>query len=375
MGRWWKEIKNISGSATRDGEWYHQLIDNQEISSAEALCHQINEFFVGLTSSFPPLTPSTITDIDVQDVPSNLFVSVREAFKSLSACKTRKSPGHDAIPNVIFKLFAHELKSAVVRPLPKTSPPKCVEDDIRPISLTSQLAKMMEGFTLVRVLPNVLPHLDTKQFAVAGKSTTHAITYLLHLALEALNRGKCWINLFFADFRKGFDLIDHNILLSGLNSFNIHPALLRWVAAFLLERSQHVKISSASSSKLHINRGIPQGTSLAPLLFAVMVNNLFSYWGSRAKYVHDLTVMEIVPGNSPSIMRNIVDNINRFAADSHMRLNPKKCKSMEICFLQHNSYSCPALAVEGSTIERVKSHKFLGVLISSDLSWGCDYIY
>ena len=112
------------------------------------------------------------------------------------------------------------LKSAVVRPLPKTSPPECVEDDIRPISLTSQLAKMMEGF-------DVLPHLDTKQVAVAGKSTTHAIIYLLHLALEALDRGNCWINLFFADFRKGFDLIDHNILLYRLKSFNIHPALLR----------------------------------------------------------------------------------------------------------------------------------------------------
>ena len=107
-----------------------------------------------------------------------------------------------------------------------------------------------------------------------------------------------------------------------------------------------------------------------------MVNDLVSYWGPRAKYVDDLTVMEIVPRNSPSIMRNIVDNINRFVADSHMRLNPKKCKSMEICFLQYNSYSCPHLAAGGYTIERVKSYKFIGVLISSDLSWGShsDYI-
>ena len=80
----------------------------------------------------------------------------------------------------------------------------------------------MEGFTLKRILPDVLGDLDAKQFAVAGKSTEHAITYLLHLALEALDSGHCWIRLFFADFKKGFDLIDHNILLAKLALFNIH---------------------------------------------------------------------------------------------------------------------------------------------------------
>ena len=66
--------------------------------------------------------------------------------------------------------------------------------------------------------------LDRKRFAAVGRSTDQALVFLLHLALEALDRGNCSIRSFFADFRKGFDLIDHKILLSKLARFDLHPS-------------------------------------------------------------------------------------------------------------------------------------------------------
>ena len=45
----------------------------------------------------------------------------------------------------------HLLKSAIVHPLAKVTPLMCIEDDVRSISLTCQLAKVLEGFTLARV--------------------------------------------------------------------------------------------------------------------------------------------------------------------------------------------------------------------------------
>ena len=77
---------------------------------------------------------------------------------------------------------------------------------------------MLKGFTLARVYPSVVGNLDRKQFAVAGKSTEQALVYLLHLALEALDRGSCCLRLFFADFKKGFDLLDHLILMEKLST-------------------------------------------------------------------------------------------------------------------------------------------------------------
>ena len=42
-------------------------------------------------------------------------------------------------------------------------------------------------------------------------------------------------------------------------------------------------------SPLCLNGGIPQGTNLGPVLFAVMVNDLVQSWGARIKFVDDLT--------------------------------------------------------------------------------------
>ena len=77
------------------------------------------------------------------------------------------------------------------------APPKCIEDDVSPISLTCQLAKVLEGFTLARVYRSIVGNLDRNQFAVAGKSIEQALVYLLRLALEALDRGGCYVRFFF----------------------------------------------------------------------------------------------------------------------------------------------------------------------------------
>ena len=63
----------------------------------------------------------------------------------------------------------------------------------------------MEGLTLSRLAPSVLADL-AKQFATPGKLTEQAIDYILHLVLENFDRGNCSVRLFFADFRKAFDL-------------------------------------------------------------------------------------------------------------------------------------------------------------------------
>ena len=261
-------------------------------------------------------------------------------------------------------------------PLPKVGLPKSIESDIRPISLTSQIAKLMEGFTLSRILPNIIPFLDPKQFAVAGKSTDHAIVYLLHLALEALDRGNCWIRFFFADFKKAFDMIDHKILMSNVASFNLHPCLVRWIAVFLEGRTQLVSIETSISTPLCLNGGIPQGTKLGPLLFAIMVDDLMLSWCPRAKFVDDLTLLEIVPRNSPSIMQYLVSDIQSFARNNNMCLNPTKCKEISIDFLQYNGHVRLPITTGGTEIGCVKSFKLLGVYLSSDLTWAThvDYV-
>ena len=107
-----------------------------------------------------------------------------------------------------------------------------------------------------------------------------------------------------------------------------------------------------------------------------MVNDLVSSWSRRAEVVDDLSVVEIVPRNSPSVLNFIVQDINQYAVTNNMTLNPSKCKEMSVDFLQYNSCVLRPIVVGNAIVERVASFKLLGVYISRDLTWftHIDYI-
>ena len=130
------------------------------------------------------------------------------------------------------------------------------------------------------------------------------------------------------------------------------------IAAFLEGRSGSVRIGSDLSNIRSLNGGIPQGTKLGPVLFSVMVNDLVNTWSKLAKYVYDLTILEIIRRNSPSYLNCIVDDIQCFSHCNIMRLNTAKCKAMTIDFLDYNSCTWRLICTGGVVIERVKSLNF-----------------
>ena len=132
-------------------------------------------------------------------------------------------------------------------------------------------------------------------------------------------------------------------------------------------RTQRVCLDSSLSSTNILNGGIPQGTRLSLILFAVMVDDLLRSWGPRVKFFDDLTVLEIVPRNSSSVMRYIANDIHSFAIDNNMTLNAKRFKLLPVSFLHYDSSMWPPLFLAGAEIDSVGSFKVLGIYISSDL--------
>ena len=67
------------------------------------------------------------------------------------------------------------LKRSVISPLPKVSPPQKIQSDLRPISLTCTLARVMEGFARSRLVEQISEKLDPRQHAREGHSTTDGL--------------------------------------------------------------------------------------------------------------------------------------------------------------------------------------------------------
>ena len=229
----------------------------------------------------------------------------------------------------------------------------------------------MEGFTCTRLLPQLEDKLDPCQYARKNHSTTDALLYTLQAIYEAVDSGEAGAGIFFADFFKGFDLVDHTILLQELENLQVHPALLNWIAAFLTNRKQAVKIDGVLSDWKTVKGGVPQGTKLGVILFIFMTNNLFCDWNLRTKFVDDTSALEIIPRNSISVLNNVAADIHNFAMEHNMKLNPTKCKEMLINFLRNPNFLVKPIQIGSHVIEQVKTYKCLGVIMSSDLKWNC----
>ena len=102
---------------------------------------------------------------EVCEVPSDLIISVEAVERSLLSLKVSKAVGPDRIPNWVLRDYAGILgrpiacifnssirlgslpqmwRSADVIPLPKVANPTQIEKDLRPISLTPVLSKVLE---------------------------------------------------------------------------------------------------------------------------------------------------------------------------------------------------------------------------------------
>ena len=65
-------------------------------------------------------------------------------------------------------------------------------------------------------------------------------------------------DIIFVDFKKAFDSVSRQKLLSKIESYGIRGDLLEWIKAFLTDRTQAVKINNCISSNIAITSGSPR---------------------------------------------------------------------------------------------------------------------
>ena len=78
----------------------------------------------------------------------------------------------------------------------------------------------------------------------------------------------------FLDFSKAFDTINHHILLEELYKYGIRGLPHGWFSSYITNRKQYVKVGNTESSLKTITCGVPQGSTLGPLLFLLYVSDL-----------------------------------------------------------------------------------------------------
>ena len=388
---WWREVKQFCGTSKAARRDIRSILRTNTESSDQDLANEIMKAFVSVMDNYTPLSEDVcvLTDYD-----EPIVVDEESIAKKLRQINISRAGGPDGIPNWVLKTFSDILSPAItniinasfreskvprvwklanVTPLPKTVAIEDFNKDLRPISLTPTLSKFAESCIIEQeIRPTLLKAMDPNQFGfVPNSCTTFALISMLHRWLENTDGTGSRVRVALLDYRKAFDLVDHNILIAKLFSLGVKPTVVNWIADFLRGRSQRLKLNSDCFSNSEIvPAGIPQGTKIGPWLFLAMINDLAIPGKSSDlwKFADDTTVSEIIPKTGSSRLQVQVDQINCWSNENNFQLNSLKCKELRIDFTRHRHIDDP-ITVNDLAFEVVQSVKILGVTIREDLKW------
>jgi hypothetical protein len=266
------------------------------ITSPPEVANILNDTFISLGT----VDNGNIPLLDKRELITNelniVYFAEIEIFGICSGLKQKFSVGPDGIPSVVFKNLAHVLatplsmifglimqtgilpavwKTAYVVPIFKKGSTSDAKN-YRPISLTCIGCKIFE--TIVK--KHLLSHLNSNNFInkaqhgfLAKRSTvTNLLEFMADLTTNFNVKSSTLVT--YIDFQKAFDKVSSAKLLQKIDMLGIGGQLRACLASFLTGRSQRVKISGILSESKPLISGVPQGSVLGPILFAIYVNDL-----------------------------------------------------------------------------------------------------
>ena len=156
---------------------------------------------------------------------------------------------------------------------------------------------------------------------------------------------------------------------SALHEIGIRGSLLFWLQDYLSSRRQRVVLDGTTSDSVDVTSG---GSILGPLLFNIVMNSISKLnLSSNARlilYADDILLFK--PVDSTADTNQLQEDVNKILSwmASH-GLTPNHTKTQLLPITRSTNPLSITISVNGHRISPCSSVKYLGVTISSNLSW------
>ena len=322
----------------------------------------------------------------------NINITLNGILKLLDNLQPHKASGPDQIHGKILKECKDEIapilqiifeKSLLSGQLPKDWKNANVcpvfkkgdkHDPInyRPISLTCICCKLLEHI----VASNTMTFLENNNilydlqhgFRSSRSCETQLVSFLQDLTCSDNTNSQT--DVIVMDFAKAFDKVSHRHLLYKLHYYGINPTAINWISDFLHDRSQTVVLGGDTSTSIPVTSGVPQGTVLGPILFLIYINDLNDYLkhSTLRLFADDSIIYKVIRSQADAQQLQFdLDAAGKWENDWLMKFHPDKCNVLNI--IQKRKPILFSYKLHGHTLENVKSTKYLGVTLQTNLKW------
>lgn len=400
--RQWKIINSLTGASRNKGIDRVQLDNGDIITDPCLVAREVNKHFIAVQSA-PDRSQGRL---NLNHRLASFFVEPTTGFEVLEVIKglkNKKSSGFDSINTHLTKeiaeviapilvhiinlsfcsgLFPERLKGSLVIPiLKKGSSIKL--DNLRPISLLSVFSKIFEKIIKSRLVKylNLINFFSPNQYGFRkGKSTEDALVNVTDLIYNSLNSSSKSTGLFI-DFKKAFDLVNHDILLLKMEAAGVRGVALSWFRSFLTGREQRVRVGSSLSEPLPISAGVPQGSVISATLFLIFINDMLEldFKGKPSAFADDVALF--YSHKNIETLTNYVSDDLKLLQDwcflNQMSINVNKTKYVNFDFrtfdlafnLKYHTKDCLTNNCNCDVISQVPKFKYLGVTLDEKLKW------
>ena len=274
-----------------------------------------------------------------------------------------------------FSHFPKDCKVAKLKPLyrkgTKTDP-----KNFRPISplpiVSKIIEKVMHEQTMNCLMQNSVLHRYQSGFRM-NHSTDTSLAYLMDKILTGFDSGLL-TGMILIDLQKAFDIINHDILLKKMSALRFSDRSINWFQSYLSNRSFRVNVQGKYSCIAKTDCGVPQGSSLVPLLFLLYVNDMKQAVDCDLILYADDSCLVYQDKDVKEIERNLnkkFSDICDWFADNNLSIYLGEDKTKCILFgIKHRLDKVSSLSSKYGEIHIKQYHTvtYLGCLLDENLS-------
>ncbi len=252
----------------------------------------------------------------------------------------------------------------------------------RGLAIGSAIAKLYSLITLARLEKYILDNkiLTKNQIGFLPGFRTADHIYVLKTIITKYTKNKGKLYAAFIDFKKAYDLVNRDILLSNLQNYGIGGKMWASIKAIYSKVLYSIRTSHNTLDPITSNLGLKQGCPLSPLLFNLYINDIPKYLNAMTTSKNNITLQGedvdhflyaddlVILSSSRAGLQEKLHGLGAFADAKELTINTKKSKVMvfnesgktlrkEFCYIKDEK------------LEVVSKYTYLGVDIPSSGSF------